>query len=74
MTRPLSLFLLASLGLMACEPPSVSEEQKAWDKMRYDQELKSRENCLAQGGIIVVSEWSGRIKDCVWPSTKGSKP
>ena len=60
-------YLLLILPLLAaCEPP-MTEATKAYHKMRFDSEVRSRENCLKAGGIVVESGWSLLIKGCKAP-------
>lgn len=36
----------------------------AYGKIQAETERRSRENCLKRGGVVVVSTWDGRIKEC----------
>lgn len=68
--RTLGLVLL--MLLPGCGPSdyekALEAEQLRMLRAKNEQEIKSREKCIADGGVVVQSEWHGRMKDCARPS------
>lgn len=69
---PLAAFgiILLAAGLAGCTQrdrdlqAASDANAKRYSDMRFDSEKRSQEACLKSGGMVVVSEWTGRMREC----------